>query len=136
MDVLVSGESRVLFSPHAKRRVVVSMKDHALRRIVSSVMRAGGDLDVVETFDDPELFAELVRTSVESVVLDARRDPLGALDTLSSIREKSRTPVVLVVMSKVDDAFVDAAGRLGGTLLRIPVTTNALKAVVSDLTRA
>lgn len=134
MDVVVSGESPALFA-QPKPRIVVSMRDHALRRMVAAVMRVDSDLDVIETFGEPDLFAEMSRAPVESIVIDARRDPIGALDTLSSIRERSRIPVVLVVMSKPDDAFVDAASRLGGSLLRIPVTTSALKAAVTPVTR-
>lgn len=130
---LVSGEPLALFHPF-RPRVVVSMRDHALRRIVSSVIRGDGGHDVVEAFDEHELFAELARSTVESVVLDARRDPIGALDTLSSLREKSRMPVVLVV-TKLDESFVGAASRLGASLLRIPVTSNALKAAVTRVTR-
>lgn len=114
------------------RRVIVSMRDHALRRIVASVLRRD-DIDVIEAFDDPQTLDELRRATdrrVEAVLVDARRDSFAAITTIAKARAADPGLALIALMVRRDDDFVRAATTRGAVVLRLPMTSRDLRATL------
>lgn len=115
------------------RRVIVSMRDHALRRIVASVLR-GDEIDAIEAFDDPQTLDELKRSTaerrVEAVLVDARRDPFAAITTIAKARAADPSLALIALMVRRDDDFVRAATSRGAVVLRLPMTSRDLRATL------
>ena len=123
------------------RRVLVSIADHGLRRLIASVIRVAGHR-VTESADDSTLLEKLssarapesLTGAFQVLIRDARRDPRAALGALACLRRVDRTiPVVLIVPADPDDIFERNAHRLGAVLLRTPVDSRRIRTAVAAL---
>src|SRR5688500_5098396 len=89
------------------RHVLVATADHAMRKLVASVIRDDGS-DAIESLGGAYALVELHRAraacGVDAVVLDARRDRIAAVRTLEEMRaiDASIGIVVLVKGSSLD----------------------------------
>ena len=117
----------------APRRVLVSIADHGLRRLVASVIRTAGHR-VVESADDATLLAQIAKEPFDVLFRDARRDPRAALGALAVLRRLERNlPVVFLTGPKPDEIFERNAHRLGAVLLRTPVDSRRVRTAVAAL---
>jgi DNA-binding response OmpR family regulator len=128
-DVARSFEAPLGFDP-PERRVLVGMRDHALRRIVSAVLRADG-VDAVEAFDETATLHEIRRRlrpdrRFEAVLLDARRDSDSVLATVARIRAADPSLTVMALIVRPDEELVEKATARGAKVLRLPITSRAL----------
>src|SRR3954470_25060400 len=123
--------SEILEAP--ARRVIVSMRDHALRRIVASVLRRDG-IDAIEAFDDEQTLEELRRSTperrVEAILVDARRDSFAAITTIARMRGCDASLALIALQVRRDDDFALAATNRGAVVLRLPMTSRDLRATL------
>lgn len=102
------------------RLVLVTMKEHGLRRIIAGALRTSGHT-VVEAFDEPDMRSEMSNAEFDVILRDARRHPDAALNDVVRLRNAGcATPAVLLVGS-VSDGYASEAERLGALLLPAPL---------------
>ncbi len=115
------------------RRVLVAMRDHALRRIVASVLRRDG-IDAIEAFDENQTLEEIRRVTpdrrIEAVLVDARREPDSVAETIARVRAADSRLSVIALVVRRDDEFVATATSRGAVVLRLPMTSRDLRATL------
>lgn len=125
-------------SPVLRRRVLVVSADHALRKLIASVLRCDG-IDAIEAASDADGLAEIHRTRASApwgrpldvILLDARRGREAALRTLSEVRCADPAARIAVL---VKDASLDAAvDAYAAVPLATPITASSLRATIAML---
>jgi DNA-binding response OmpR family regulator len=109
-------------------QVLVSMRDHALRRLVANVLRADGVV-VVEAFDMEATFEELRRSNhlVQAILLDARRDSFETTVEIARLRAIDPNVGLIALNVRRDEAFEGAANRRGALVMQLPMTSRNLR---------
>ena len=117
-----------------KRHVLVTMREHGLRRIISGALRTAGHL-VVEAFDEPDMRSELEHTSrpFDAVVRDARRYPDATLNDVVRMRNAGLAVPAIFFVSHVTEGYMSEAARLGVSLLPLPLKSSDLLAALEGL---
>ena len=117
------------FTP-PRRRVLIHVKDHGLRRIVAAVLRLDG-LDAVEACEREDMLFHANRfrddEKFEVVICDARREGPKTLSSIGALRRVHPTVPVVLLVVRCDQSFADEAARLGAYLLRLPMTSQELR---------
>ncbi len=124
--------------PVLRRRILVATSDHAMRKLIASVLRCDG-IDAIEAIGDDDALAEVARARasdswgrpLDIVVLDARRDRRSALRTLAEIRGTDASVRVAVLVKNGE--LYDTLSCYGAVPLLTPLTASALRATVSTL---
>lgn len=118
------------------RHVLVATADHAMRKLVASVIREDGT-DAIESLSGMHALAELHRAraacGVDAVVLDARRDRIATLRTLEEIRATDSTVGIVVL---VKGAALDATiASCGAVPVAVPLTSRSLRETIASVRR-
>lgn len=114
------------------RKVLVSMRDHALRRIVANALRKDG-MEVVEAFDEAGALDEMRRRSnrrIEALLLDARRETQSVIAAIARARAVDPRLAIVALVVRCDDEFVAGATDAGAIVLRLPMTSRDLRATL------
>lgn len=116
------------------RNVLITMREHALRRIVAGALRTDGHA-VVEAFDWPDMRAEIDQAErpFDVVIRDARRHPDDTLNDVVRLRNAGLATPAIFVVSQVTDGYLSEANRLGVRVLPLPLKAADLRCALEAL---
>lgn len=116
------------------RHVLITMREHSLRRIVAGALRTAGHA-VVEAFDEPDMRAEIEHTErpFDVLIRDARRHPDATLNDVVRLRNAGLAMPAIFVVSQVSEGYVSEANRLGVLLLPLPLKAADLRCALEGL---
>lgn len=118
------------------RHVLLTMREHGLRRIIAGMLRTSGHT-VVEAFDGPDMRSEMAHSdrAFDVILRDARRDPEAVLSDLARLRDDDCHSRAVLLVGHAPEGYAAEAERVGAMLLALPVKAADLRRALEAQTK-